>query len=124
MANAPGGKPGKSVKILDDQIKENEQALLHLPEQAHKCVESSESSEDDLEVELPKFKSDQRKVNSSRKNKLKHTINKVRSKLDAEKEHCEACSKRKNFGPRKVQQRKEKGDTMRQLMKWGNYPAA
>ena len=71
MANAPKGKPGKSGQILDDQIKENEQALFRLLEQAHKCVESSESSEENFEVEMPKYKSDQRKVKYSRKNKLK-----------------------------------------------------
>ena len=94
---SPNGKPGKSLKILDDQIKENEQALLHLLEQARKCVESSESSEDDIEVEMPKYKSDQRKVKSSRKNKLKQTINKVRSKLDVERNCCEAQNKRKKL---------------------------
>ena len=46
------GNPGKSVTMLDTQIKENEQALLRLLEQAHKSIETSESS-DDSNVELP-----------------------------------------------------------------------
>ena len=40
------GKPGKLVNMLDMQIKENEHALMRLLEQARKCVETSESSDD------------------------------------------------------------------------------
>ena len=46
------GKPGKAVGTLYRQIKENEQALMELLEQARKCIETSESSEKS-EVELP-----------------------------------------------------------------------
>ena len=76
--DTPKGKPGKSVKNLNEQIKENEQALLKLLEQAGRCVESSESSEDD------KYKASQKKKSLGRKNKLKQTINKVCSKLNEE----------------------------------------
>ena len=107
--DAPKGKSGKSVKILDEQIKENEQALLQLLEQARKCVESSEASDNDLEVELPTFKSNQRKTNkSSGKDKLKKTINKVRAKLDAENEQSEAHSKRMKLRAKKRSSKKSR----------------
>ena len=98
---AEKGKPGRSIRILDDEIKENEQALLRLLEQARKCVASSESSEDDIEVELPKHRTNAKKEKLSRKNKLQQTINKVRTKLDAEKDCRDARNKRKKGQPNK-----------------------
>ena len=94
-SDAPKGKPRKSVRILDEQIKENEQARLALLEQARKCVETSESSEDDLEIEVPKCKANQKKKRFSKRSKLRQTINKVCSKLDDEHDRCEALVKRK-----------------------------
>ena len=79
----PKGKPGKSVCILDKQIKENKQALLDLLEQARKCVETSESSHDS-EMEMPTCKLNEKKKRLSTKMCLKQTINKVHSKLDKE----------------------------------------
>ena len=46
--------------MLDRKIKENEQVLMELLEQACKCVETSESSENS-EVELPLEKIRKRK---------------------------------------------------------------
>ena len=103
----PKGKPGKSVCILDKQIKENKQALLDLLEQARKCVETSKSS-DNSEIEMPTCKLNEKKKRLSTKKCLKQTINKVCSKLDDKQNRCEARTKRKQHRGKKRKPKKDK----------------
>ena len=101
------GKPGKSINMLDMQIKENEQALMKLLEQARKCVKTSESS-NDSNVELPTDMYGKRKERLSTRKKVRKTINKVCSKLERECNRCEARSKRKSSGGGKSASKTEK----------------
>ena len=88
------GKKGKSVGILDTEIRENEEALMNLLEQARKCIESSDSS-NSSDVELPIRGRNNKRDKINTKKCLKQTLQKVQSKLDAEHDRCESRSKRR-----------------------------
>ena len=72
---------------------------------------------------MPKYRSDSKKEKSSRKNKLRQMINKVHSKLDAEKDCREARNKRKRDGPRKNLQERVKDGIRKPQMKKESYLA-
>ena len=70
-------------RVVLSQIKENKQALIKLLEQARKCVESSDSS-DDSEVELSRNMIKEKKEKAKYQEMLQQTINKVHNELEAE----------------------------------------
>ena len=88
----PCGKPGKFPRIISAKVRENEEALLAMLEEANNLSSTTSS---DSKTEVLRHKRSKQKEHKAKKEKVKYSVDQIKRKLLEERSRQESKDKRK-----------------------------